>query len=192
MYFEEKTPTESKEGVWNEKTCIRRTAGWNIYTGNLGSMKWLPKGAVMAIMAVNGFLQAVLVKSGVVHATLSSGTSLKVKKGHSFIVGDKIGGTNTITDITPGADGDEYDTFTISSASFTAGDVILSITENNDQSVDVFEGVSKIGLNYAPVEIKGTPTCVITLQAYEIKEATLPWPVNAAIKKALTTRHDFI
>lgn len=191
MYFEEKTPTAIKEGVWNEKTCIRRTAGWNIYTGNLGSMEWLPKGSLMAVMAVNNLLQAVLVKSGIVHESLISGTSLKVKKGHNFIAGDKIAGLNTITAITPGSDSDPYDTFTITSASFTAGDVILSLPVNSDNP-EVFDNVLKIGLNYAPVRIKGAPTCVITLQAYEIKEATLPWPINAAIKKALTSRHDFI
>lgn len=178
MEYKEIYPTSIQEGVWNEKTCIRRTAGFDIDKTNLpADMKYLPKGAVLALDATS--LKVVLVKSAKATAQAeSSATSLKVAKGHALVVGDVIAGS-TISQITVGT---EFDTLTVSalSAGVAAGEVVADAN-----------GEKAIGLNYATVKLDSNPSCTPTIQAYEIEEDTLPYPVNEEIKTALTSRHDW-
>ena len=87
MEYREINPTSIQEGVWNEKTCVRRTAGFDIDKTNLpADMKYLPKGAVLALDSDG--LKVVLVKTAKATASAISGaTSLKVAKGHALVVG---------------------------------------------------------------------------------------------------------
>jgi hypothetical protein len=178
MEYKEIYPTSIQEGVWNEKTCIRRTAGFDIDKTNLpADMKYLPKGAVLALDSTG--LKVVLVKSAKATAQAASGaTSLKVAKGHALVVGDVIAGS-TISKI---AVGTEFDTLTVSALSgeVAAGAVVADAN-----------GEKAIGLNYATVKLDSNPSCTPTIQAYEIEEDTLPYPVNEEIKTALTSRHDW-
>lgn len=179
MEYKETFPTSIKEGVWNEKTCVRRTAGFDVDKTNIpAGMKYLPKGAPLAL-DVTG-LKVVLVKTAKTTAQAASGaTSVKVAKGHAFVVGDTVAGS-TISKID--ASHAEYDVLTVSAlgAEVAAGAVVADANAEN-----------VIGLNYATVKLDSYPSCTPTIQAYEIEEDTLPYPVNDVIKTALTSRHDW-
>lgn len=179
MEYKVINPTSIQEGVWNEKTCVRRTAGFDLDKTNLPEgMEYLPKGAVLALDATG--LKVVLVKTAKASAKANSGaTSLKVEKGHALKVGDVIAGS-AISKID--ASNAEYDTLTVASlsAEVAVGEVVADAN-----------AAKAIGLNYATVKIDSYPSCTPTIQAYEIEEATLPYPVNEAIKEALTCRHDW-
>lgn len=179
MEYKVVNPTSIQEGVWNEKTCVRRTAGFDLDKTNLPEgMEYLPKGAVLAFDATGH--KVVLVKTAKAAAKASSGaTTLNVDKGHALKVGDVIAGSAISKINTSNA---EYDVLTVAAlgAEVAAGAVVA------DANVE-----KVIGLNYATVKIDSYPSCTPTIQAYEIEEATLPYPVNAAIKEALTCRHDW-
>ena len=170
-----------KEANWNERTCERRQGGFMIDKTSLPSgMKVLPKGAVMALNASGN---AIYVKTAQAQAdAASAATSLRVKKGHDLVVGDTIAGSTISAINTSNAN---YDTLTVSalSAAVTADDVLNTSLGN---------GI--VGLNYAPVVIDDQPSCTITLQAYDIDEATMPYEfgINSAIKEGLTSRHSFL
>lgn len=178
MEYKETNPTSIQEGVWNEKTCIRRTAGFDIDKTNLpADMKYLPKGAVLALDSTG--LKVVLVKTAKATASAESGaTSLKVAKRHALVVGDVVAG-GTISKI---AVGDEFDTLTVSAISESVAEGGVVADANGEKA---------IGLNYATVKLDSNPSCTPTIQAYEIEEDTLPYPVNDKIKAALTSRHDW-
>lgn len=169
-----------KEANWNERTCERRQGGFMIDKTSLPSgMKVLPKGAVMALSS--GI--AIYVKTAQAQAdAASAATSLRVKKGHDLVVGDTIAGSTISAINTSNAN---YDTLTVTalSAAVTADDVLNS---------SLGDGI--VGLNYAPVVIDDQPSCTITLQAYDIDEATMPYEfgINSAIKEGLTSRHSFL
>lgn len=179
MFYNSTKATVAKEGVWNEQTCIRRTGGFDIDKTNLPEgTKYLPKGAVLAL--VNN--KAVAVKTAKVYENAAkAATSVKVEKEHILKVGDVLGDSAAIAAITIG---DTIDTLTLGegglSADVKAGDVI---TDANVAKI--------IGLNYATIKLDDMPSCTPTIQAYEIEEDTLPYPVNDAIKTALTSRHDW-
>lgn len=179
MFYKDSSAVVVKEGKWDEKSCIRRIGGYDVDKSNLpAGMKWLPKGAVLELTSAG---KAKMVKSAVVYeAAAKDATSVKVQKGHALIVGDVLAG-KAISDIdTSNA---SFDTLTIAAlgAAVKVGDVIVST------------GTSSVilGLNYATVALDDMPSCTPTLQAYEIEEDTLPYPINASIKEALTVRHAF-
>lgn len=178
MEFQFKDATVLKEGRWNEKTCIRMTAGFDLSKANLPvGMELLPKGAPLAV--VNKV--AYLVKTATVHANANqSATSVQVKKGHAVVVGDVLNGS-TVSAIN--TENEDFDVLTVSAlaAAVKEGDVLADAKAGN-----------VCGLNYATVRIDQFPTCTPTIQAYEIEEKTLPYPVSEAIKTALTSRHMFI
>lgn len=178
MYYESSTST-IPEANWNERTCERRQGGYNIDKDSLpAGLKILPKGAVMAI---NSSGKAILVKTAkTTAAAAANATSVKLEKGHGFVVGDTINGS-AISAIN--TSNDSYDTCTIAA---------LASAVESGEVVNSGFGNGIVGLNYAPVVIKGDPSCTITLQAYDIDESTLPYPVNSAIKEALTPRHSFL
>lgn len=179
MFYKEKNADVVKEGKWDEKSCIRRIGGYDIDKSNLpASMKYLPKGAVMAYNASNG--KAILVKTAKVYETAntsSEAADIKVEKGNALNVGDVIGG-NTVTAI---VQGETFDTVKVNKVTkkLNVGDVISE------------SGKTILGLNYATVALDDMPSCTPTLQAYEIEEDTLPYAINDDIKDALTVRHAF-
>lgn len=172
---------EIKEGLWWEETCWRRQGGYDLDTTNLpSSMRWFPKGAVLAFNAKSG--KAVLVKTAKVYEdAAANATTLKIEDNGLFAVGDKIAG-KTISAI---AVEDGVATLTVAALAkkLTAGDVVAD--ENATGTL--------LGLNYATVDLRDNdfPSVTPTLQAYEIEEDTLPFPVNDDIKKGLGDRHQF-
>lgn len=179
MFYKEKYPTNIQEGVWDAETCVRRQGGFVVDESTLPSdIKWLPKGAPLAY---NSSTQKVVVckTAKVYEAAAAQATSLKVEKGHLFKVGDKIGGSAISAINTTNKD---FDTLTIAAISAKA-DKGAVLDDGNASKV--------VGLNYATIPLDGQQSCTPTLQAYEIEEDTLPYPLNAAIKTALSCRHAF-
>lgn len=172
-------PNLIQEGVWDEKSCVCRVAGFDIDKTNLpADMKYLPKGASMALNSTG--LKAILVKTAEVYEAAASGaTAIKVKKNNALLVNETIGG-NKITAIDKS--NADYDVLTVAATSkaITVGTVLADAN-----------ATKVIGLNYATVKLDSFPSCTPTIQAYEIEEDTLPYPVNADIKTALTVRHDW-
>lgn len=178
MYYKTTPPSDIQEGKWDEKSCVRRQSGFVIdETGLPATLKWLPKGAPLAL-AADGKV-AVCKTAKVYEAAAKSATEIKVAKGHLFATGDSIGGSAISAIDTSAAD---YDKLTVAalSAKAEAGSVL-----------DDGNAAKVIGLNYATVELDGQQGCTPTLQAYEIEEDTLPYPLSDAIKTALTSRHAF-
>jgi len=167
-----------QEGAWNERTCIRRQGGYNLSTDNLpSSLQYLPKGAVLAYDTETE--TASVVKSVKLYEAASSGaTEIKVEKNSAVAVGDVVGGvTISAIDTT----NDDYDVLTVS-----------GVSADLESGTGLVEDVSKktiIGLNYATVKIDANPSVTATVQAYDIDEDSLPYPVNDEIKEALTVRH---
>ena len=167
------------EGKWDEESCRRRIGGYDFTKASFSTdeTKWLPKGAPLALDSATG--NAVLIKTAVANAAaLAEATSLQVKKGHLLAVGDVINGS-TISAISTG---DDYDTLTVSA-------LAAGIAEN--EVVDTLGSKKVLGLNYTSVKMRGQVTVTPTLQAYEIEEDTLPYPLSDAIKQGLTDRHAF-
>ncbi len=178
MMYKETLPSNIQEGAWDEKTCVRRQSGFMVSQSSLpASLRWLPKGAPLALTA-SGTV-SVCKTATVYEAAAKAATELKVSKGHLFQVGDSIAGS-AITAID--SSNASYDKLTLA-----------ALAEKAEQGAVLDDGTSAkvIGLNYATVELDGQQACTPTVQAYEIDEDTLPYPLNDAIKAALTSRHAF-
>jgi hypothetical protein len=175
MYYNDTQALGIQEGHWNERTCVRREGGFSLIVSNLPkALVQLAKGAIVSISKEG----AKLLKSAKVYEAAAKGaTTVKVEKNHALIVGDVIAKA-TISAI---EEGESYDTLTVDAlaAAVKVGDVIA-------ESID---GV--LAFNYATVPVKGTPDIAVTVQAYDIDEASLPYPINDEIKAALTSRHAF-
>ncbi len=178
MYYKETLPTNIQEGNWDEKTCVRRQSGFVVdETGLPSTLKWLPKGAPLAYASDGKVTVCKTAKA--YEAAAKSATALKVNKGHLFAVGDTIGGSAISAIDSSNAD---YDLLTVA-----------ALAEKAEAGSVLDDGTASkvIGLNYATVELDGQQGCTPTVQAYEIEEDSLPYPLNDAIKAALTSRHAF-
>mgnify|MGYP006988897862 FL=1 len=173
---------DSQQGAqWDVKSCVRCIAGLNFDKTCLpDGVEFLPKGVVLAKKLTSTGYKAVLVKTAVVHENAAKdATTLKIKKGHAYLVGEKIAGSTISAIDTSNTD---YDALTV-------GALAKAVTANtvvNDDNVD-----NIVGLNYARTKMDAYPTVTYTIQAYEIEESTLPFPINDTIKEKLTTRHHF-
>lgn len=177
MFYKSNKAVLSKEGAWDEKSCVRRIGGFDIDKSVLpDGMKYLPKGAVMTFDSVTGKVK--LIKTAKVYAKAESGaTTIKVYKEHALKVGDIVAGVAISAIDSSNAN---YDELTVASTKAVI---------NKDAVIDDGNAEKVIGLNYVTVSLDDNPTCTVTLQAYEIQEETLPYYVNDAIKEALTCRH---
>ena len=181
MFLRKSTPTDIKEALWWEETCVRRQGGYDLDTANLPtSLRWLPKGTVLAFDSTNG--KAVVVKTATVYEAASkAATTLKVAENELLAVGDKIGGA-TISAIST-ADGVSTLTVDAVASALKAGDVIGD--SNSEGTI--------LGLLYETNDLQDNdyPQVTVTLQAFEIEESTMPYPINDTIKKGLGDRHQF-
>ncbi len=181
MYYKNSASEKIQEGLWWEESCVRRQGGYDLDKTNLPSdMRWFPKGAVLAFDSTTG--KAVFVKTAVVYANAAANaTQLKIVDNGLFAVGDKIHGS-TISAISV-ADG--VATLTVGALA-TKADKDTVVTDDNASGI-------LLGLNYATVDLRDNdyPSVTPTLQAYEIEEDTLPFPINATIKQGLGDRHQF-
>ena len=180
MFLHKTTPTDIKEGLWWEEHCVRRQGGYDLDTTNLPTgFRWLPKGAVLAFKASNGKVE--LVKTAVVTANAAiNATSLTIVDNGLWKVGDTIAGS----EISAISTSDGVATLTVAAltAAVSKDDVVADANVSN-----------VIGLAYETTDLQDNdyPQVSVTLQAYEIEEDTLPYPVNSAIKSALGALHQF-
>lgn len=173
---------DSQQGaMWDVKSCVRSIAGLNFDKTCLpDGVEFLPKGVVLASKLTAAGYVAVLVKTATVAANAAKdATTLNVAKGHALKVGDKIAGS-TISAIDKS--NTDYDALTITAL----GKAVTKDTVLNDDNVD-----NILGLNYARTKMDAYPSVTYTVQAYEIDESTLPFPINDTIKEKLTSRHHF-
>lgn len=181
MFLHKGQPTNIKEALWWEETCIRRQGGYDFDPANLPEgFRWLPKGSVLGFNATTG--KAFLVKSAVVYANAAKdATTLQIVENPTIKVGDKLAGS-TISAITT-ADG-------VSTLTVTA----LSKAVSKDAVVDSLETTTKVlGLAYETTDLRDVdfPQVTPTLQAFEIEEDSMPYPVSDGIKTALGPLHQF-
>lgn len=174
-------PTNIKEGLWWEETCIRRQGGYDLDTANLpASFRWLPKGTVLAFNATNG--KAIVVKTAKVYANAAKdATTLKIVENPLIQVGDKLAGS-TISAIET-EDG-------VSTLTVTA--LAKAVTKDAIVGDDNAAG-TLLGLAYETTDLRDNdyPQVTPTLQAFEIEEDTLPFPINDDIKAGLGALHQF-
>ena len=181
MFMHKGQPASIKEGLWWEEHCIRRQGGYDLDTSNLpAAFRWLPKGAVLAFNDQNG--KAIVVKTAKVYeAAEAAATTLKIYANDLIAVGDEIGGA-TISAISTE---DGVSTLTVSAleAAIAADTVIADANAN---------GII-LGLAYETTDLMDNdyPQVTPTLQAFEIEEDTLPFPVNDDIKAGLGALHQF-
>lgn len=169
-----------QEAQWDVKSCVRCIAGATLDMSNLpAGIKRLPKGTPLRLTDAR---KAIAIKTAtVVTAAAKDATTLEIAKGSLFVVGDNIAGS-TITAID--TTGEDKDVLTIGA---------LSKAVAKDAIVDDGNIASIIGLQYATVKFTDPndrfPSVTWTIQAYEIREETLPFPLSADAKTALTSRH---
>lgn len=182
MFLHKNTNTEIKEGLWWEETCIRRQGGYDLdTTGIPAGMRWLPKGTVLKFNATNG--KAAMVKTAKVSANAAAeATTLQIVENPSIKVGDKLAGSTISAIVTE----DGISTLTVSA---------LSDAVSKDAVVSDFDSANDklLGLAYETTDLLDNdfPQVAPTLQAFEIEEDSLPYPVNDAIKTALGPLHQF-
>ncbi len=181
MFLKKANPTDIKEALWWEEHCVRRQGGYDLDKTNLPTdFRWLPKGTVLGFNKTTG--KAFVIKSAVAYEAAESGaTTLKIVDNGLYAVGDKIAGS-TISAIST-ADG-------VSTLTVTA----LAKAVAKDAAVDSMEeGAVVLGLAYETTDLRDNdfPQVAATLQAFEIEEDTMPFPVSEAVKEALGSLHQF-
>lgn len=181
MFMHKGTPTNIKEALWWEETCIRRQGGYDFDTTNLPTgFRWLPKGAFLGFNASTG--KAFLVKTAQVYANAAKdATTLTIVDNGLFKVGDKIAGS------------------TISAISVDDGVASLTVSAlakavSKDAIVDSMESSTiLLGLSYDTSDLFEVdfPQVTPTLRVFEIEEDSLPYPINDTIKEKLGPLHQF-
>lgn len=176
MFLRRTKPIDIKEAIWWEEQCIRRQGGYDLDQSNLpSSLKWLAKGTILKLSASGG--KAVAVKTAlVVEDAANAATTLKIKSGSLYKVGDSIAGKEISAIDT--ADG--VDTLTIAAlgAQIKKGTVV----SDYDKSKDTI-----LGFSYDTIDVNddNQVAATPTLQVMEVVEDSLPYPINADIKAGL-------
>lgn len=162
---------------------MRRQGGYDLDTTNLPStLRWFPKGAVLAFDSTTG--KAKLVKTFKVYETANANaTTLKVLDPYGVLTTSDTLAGKAISAISRGDNGVATVTIAALAAKLNEGDVVADASASG----------TLLGLNYATVDLRDNdyPSVTPTLQAYEIEEDTLPFPVNDTIKQGLGDRHQF-
>lgn len=181
MFLKTGVPTNIKEALWWEETCIRRIGGYDFDKTNLpAGFRWLPKGAVLGFNASTG--KVFLIKTAQVNANAAKdATTLTIIDNGLFKVGDKIAGS-TISAISVD---DGVASLTVSAlAKAVTKDAIVDNTESS---------TIIIGLAYETTDLQDNdfPQVAVTLRVFEIEEDSMPFALNDSIKTALAPLHQF-
>lgn len=175
MFLRKTSPTHINEAVWWEEQCVRRQGGYDLDQTNIpATLKWLPKGTVLKL-GTGG--KAVAVKTALVtEKAESAATTLKIKSGSLYQVGDSIAGKKISAIKTDNG----IDTLTI--AALEAAIEANAVVTDYDKDKDTI-----LGLSYDTRDLDKDVAVFVepTLQVMEVEEATLPYPINADIKAGL-------
>lgn len=179
MYYREVSLEQIPQAVWDVESTVRCVAGANLDTSNLpAGAKRILKGTPLTIDKSTRKVKAVKTAKVAADAAANA-TTISVEKGSMLVVGDTIAGSK-ITAINDSAADKDVLTVAALGKALKKGDVI-----------DDGNGKNVIGLAYTTTPIEDFTSVTWTIQAYEIQEDTLPYPLNDDIKNALTSRHHF-
>lgn len=181
MFLKKGTPTDIKEALWWEESCVRRQGGYDLLTTNLPvGTRWLPKGTLLEFDSETG--KAKVVKSAKVTANAAqNATSLYIEYNPLIKVGDSVAGS-------------EISAITTSEGVSTLTVAALSSSISKDAIVTTATSGSVIlGLQYETLDLQDNdfPQVTPTLQAFEIEEDSLPQPINDTMKGWLGPLHQF-
>jgi hypothetical protein len=181
MFLKKGQPTNIKEALWWEEQCVRRQGGYDLDTTNLpAGTRFIPKGTLLELIAGTGKVK--VVKSATVYANAAqNATTLQIVENPLIKVGDTLAGSQISAISTE----DGVSTLTVAAlASAVSKDAV--VTTATSESVIV-------GLQYETIDLQDVdfPQVAVTLQAFEIEEATMPQPINATMKQWLGPLHQF-
>jgi len=187
MHYDVTPKDTPQKELWQEKTVHRLSGGFNIVGfASFASLGRLPKGIALNINFATR--NATPIKGAVLQANLgASDTTAKILKNGLFAVGDFIGNAANAVQITAiNTSNAAYDELTLSAAigAVTAGGVLHSATALGAAKI-----LPATGLNYADVKWQpGAFHCSCIIQAYEVTNAYLPYPLTTTQKTELTSR----
>lgn len=186
------TPAARENEIWDERTVHRLSGGFNIVGFDQFALSgWLPKGIPLSLDHVAR--TATPIKGGILQTAVAAvDTQMKLLKTANnqplFAVGDYIGNaTNAVLVTAVDKSNEAYDLITLSGAFgsiIAIGGTVLSASA---------AGASKIlkahALNYAPVKWEsGKQACSAVIQAYEVRNGFLPYPLTTTQQSELTSR----
>lgn len=187
MEYNVTQPGKVRKEIWNEKTVHVLSGGFNIVGFlSFAALGFLPKG--IPLFLDHTLRTATPIKGAVLTLALgATDETAQVKKGHVFAVGDFIGNaTKAVTIEGINTSNAAYDVITLSEAigAVSVGGTLFSATE---------EGAAKVlkatALNYADVKWKvSKAACSAVIQAYEVRNSLLPYPLTATQISELTSR----
>jgi len=183
-------PAKKTNELWQEKTVHVLSGGFNIKNFDaFAVLGYLPKGIPLSLNFDTR--EATPIKGAIVYEAAGSGaTAIKVKKqtpGLLFVAGDIIGNaTQTTTVASVDKSNVAYDVINLNAAigALSVDSALLSGSE-----VGVGKILKATGLSYADVTYKTGKTgvdCII--QAYEVKNKFLPYPLTTTQISEITSR----
>jgi len=186
MKYEVTLPGPDRAEMWNQKTVLVHTGGFNLSVNDFPSgIGYAKKGLPLSVDF--NTRNAKPVKTAKVTAVVADdAVAIPVEKGHIFKVGDFIGNAAAASAITAITSGSTTDTITIGTTlgeELAEGDVLTGATEAGAAKLLVANK-----LNYADVRLEGQPSCTAIYAADEVRESKLPYPLTDAIKTSLTLR----
>lgn len=163
--------------LWQEKTVHVLSGGFNIQNfASFAVLGKLPKGIPLAVDFKNH--TATPVKGVVLNSALgASDTTAQVKKNGLFAVGDFIGtGTKAVQITAINTDNAAYNVITLSEAigAVANGGVLFSATEAGAGKVLAINALNYADVKYTP----GVFACSAIIQAYEVNNSRLPYPLT--------------
>lgn len=180
--------------LWDEAKADRAAGGFTLVSSVLSALTYVLKGAPLAVDYTTRV--ANVIKTATV-ITGGNATTTRISKGSAFLVGDVVSQTVgaiavAITAIdTANAAYDVLTHLTVTTA-FTAGNVIFEADAVGATSAYLYTANALSSDNVNVATSTGSATVSAVIGALEIQEANLPYPINTAIKTALTSRFQFV
>lgn len=193
MKYEVTAPGQVTKEIWQEISVRRLSGGFNILvTAALASFGWLKKGTPIAIDFATRNATPIFTSKLTANAAADA-TAFQVAKGSLFSQGDFIGTkTKSVTVTTVDKSNPSYDVINTDAAigALASGAVLTRATATGSTNKLVTGDI--VCLNYADVKIDGQVACSGVIQAWEVKQSLLPYPLTDDIKTALTSRFIFM
>lgn len=191
MEYSFTAPQKRAKELWQEKTVHVLSGGFNIVGfENFAALGYLPKGIALSVN--HAARTATPIKGAqVFEAVAADGTAVKVKKttpGLLFIAGDPIGTAAASTTVASvDKSNAAYDVINLTAAvgALSVGTNLFTVLAGGGAG----KTLKTTGLCYADVKYKaGKQNCDVVIQAYEVMNAYLPYPLTDTQKTELTGR----
>lgn len=191
MRYNVTQPGARDKEIWQEKTVHVLSGGFNIVGFAAFAVNgWLPKG--FPVYVDHAQRTATPIKGAVLQANLLvTDTVARVLKTANkvpmFVAGDFIGtSAKAVSVVSVDTTNVAYDEITLSDtiAAISAGGYLFSATALGASKV-----LSVTGLTYAPIKWEpGLCAVSVVIQAYEVRNAYLPYPLTTTQITQLTSR----